>query len=393
MHHFDVIILGAGAAGMMCAAEAGKRGRSVALLDHADKLGKKILISGGGRCNFTNVGASPKNYVSENEHFATSAMKRFTPQDFLNLVDEAGIAYHEKKLGQLFCDITAQSIVDLLVNRCKKYHCEFFLNRNITSVEKKENLFIIKAQNETFSASSVVVATGGLSVPKVGASGFGYEIAEQFGLSMTELSPALDGFVFAGMWQKRLSELAGISLDVNLTCGGVSFRENVLFTHVGLSGPASLQGSLYFEPHATLQLNLFPDEDAFAWLKKLKDKHPKSNVPNQMKTRFPDRFAEHFCAWYQAPKTILAETPDKALQEFARHLQAWELRPEKTVGYQKAEVTRGGVSTSELSSKTMEAKKVPGLYFVGELVDVTGWLGGYNFQWAWASGWAAGQYA
>ncbi len=390
---YDVIVLGAGAAGMMAAIEAGKRRSHVLLLEHSDKVGRKILISGGGRCNFTNTHLTPAAFVSHNEHFCKSALARFAPADFIRMVETHGIAYHEKKLGQLFCDHTARSIVELLVSECRQAGVVLQLATKIVSLQKIGGFFEVKTEQGDFQSSAVVVATGGLSIPKVGATGFGYRIAKQFGLRVVPTAPALDGFVLDKNLQKELHGLAGVSLDVCVTCRGISFRENILFTHHGLSGPAALQASLYWQPGESLTIDLLPDHDMKSWLSEKKRAGSRIEMKNLLGGFFPKRFAEYFTGkYFSHQKVPLAQVPDKALEIFADHLKGWQIIPAQTVGYDKAEVTRGGVDTAELSSKTMESKKVPGLYFVGEVVDVTGWLGGYNFQWAWSSGWVAGQY-
>ncbi len=393
----------------MCAIEAAKRGRKTLVLDHGSKVGSKILISGGGRCNFTNLTASSRNYVSENRHFCKSALARFTPRDFLAMVQEHQIAYHEKKLGQLFCDGSASNVVSMLVKECENAGVILRLGAKIKSVVKLPNttfdgatLFevtvssggALTGQVETLVGSSVVIATGGLSIPKIGATGFGYEIAKQFGLKVLPRSAALDGFTFSSEVQKKFSELSGLSLDCLATCGGESFRENVLFTHSGLSGPAALQTSLHWKPGLVLELDLLPElsvEAAEQWLIQGKQERSQILLSNFMKEKFPARFIDFFCEAHQFEVKPLIEIQDKTLKDLIGLLKHWKLEPRGTVGYQKAEVTRGGVDTDELSSKTLESKKVPGLFFVGEVVDVTGWLGGYNFQWAWSSGWAAGQ--
>ncbi len=396
---YDVIVLGAGGAGMFCAIQAGKRGRNVLILDHAKKLGGKILISGGGRCNFTNLGASPAQYVSQNPHFVKSALSRFRPADFIALVEAHGIAYHEKKLGQQFCDGSAAQIVELLENECRDAGVEIRLETQIDHVEKIADSgparFLVRTPAQNFTADSVVVALGGLSIPKIGATGFGYELAKRFGLKQVPRAPALDGFTFAPAESERFRALAGISVDCTLEAGGLVFRENILFTHSGLSGPAALQASLHWHAGETITLDVLPGQDLFAWFMTEKKAGNRAIVRNVLAGKFAARFADLLCQLH-LPNPAIAETPlpqasEKALEAFCRTLHAWKLSPAGTVGYSKAEVTRGGVDTDELSSKTLEAKKVPGLYFIGEVVDVTGWLGGYNFQWAWASGWAAGQ--
>lgn len=390
MNSYDVIVVGAGAAGMMCAAAAGKRGRHVVLLDHSRKIGRKILISGGGRCNFTNLHVQPGTFVSENVHFCKSALSRYTPDDFIGLVKKHRIAFHEKKLGQLFCDESAEHIVNMLVDECEQVKAHFRLGCEVVSVSK-ENRFLVETNQGQFTSDSLVIATGGLSIPYIGATGFGYKLAEQFGLKIVKTAPALDGFVFSAEDLKRYGDLPGVSLDTVVTCNEASFRENILFTHAGLSGPASLQASLYWHKGQSLAIDLLPDVDVEQQLLALRREGSRIELKNMLSDYLPRRFAERFCELFRrsVPLNQLAEP---TLQALAQQLHNWPLVPGGTVGYKKAEVTRGGVSTDELSSKTMEAKKVPGLYFIGEVVDVTGWLGGYNFQWAWASGHAAGQF-
>jgi predicted Rossmann fold flavoprotein len=388
----DVVILGAGAAGLMCALRAGQRGLKVLIFEHNDRVGRKILISGGGRCNFTNLETSPKNYVSENPHFSKSALSRYTPSDFIALLETHGIAYHEKKLGQLFCDTSAREIVRMLETECARHDVEIRLSAHVRGVQRKQDgaFRIDIAHSDPVEAAKVVVATGGLSIPKIGASDIGYRIATHFSISVTKLSPALDGFTMRPSDLSFFSELSGLSVDCILSCrNGVSFRENLLFTHAGLSGPVALQGSLHWRPEETIHLNLLPDLDIEAWLMGEKSAGNRKLVKNLLAERLPSRFADAFCARYSPALGELCQAPDRMLRELSSRLSSWEISPLGTVGYSKAEVTRGGVDTSELSSKTLEAKKVPGLYFIGEVVDVTGWLGGYNFQWAWASGWAA----
>jgi predicted Rossmann fold flavoprotein len=393
MQNFDVLVIGAGGAGMMCAIEAGKRGRQVALIDHAAQVGAKILISGGGRCNFTNTGAGPDNYLSQNPHFAKSALSRYSPGDFLKLVNQHKIPHHEKKLGQLFCDYSARDIVSLLTEECRQVKAEFFLGHKITSIEKS-GLFTVQTDQDTFTGKSLVIATGGLSIPKVGATDFGYQIARQFGLKVVEPAPALDGFRLKPPDLKKFGDLTGVSTDCLVSCGGASFRENILFTHVGLSGPAALQISLYWRQDNKLHLNFIPGEKAdklVQWFWDYKRKGSKAEMKTLLKEKLPNRLADRLCELELPEGAALPTLSNKVLETFCRTIQDYVVVPESTVGYNKAEVTRGGVDTDELSSRTMETKKVPGLYFIGEVVDVTGWLGGYNFQWAWSSGWAAGQ--
>ncbi|MCM2280169.1 MAG: NAD(P)/FAD-dependent oxidoreductase [Oligoflexia bacterium] len=393
--HTDVLIIGAGAAGMMCAFQAGRRGRSVLVLDHAPKLGGKILISGGGRCNFTNTGAGPANYVSRNPHFCKSALSRYTAADFIELVRSHGIAFHEKKLGQLFCDESARAIVGLLKAECDQAGVRFELGCRIESVARQSGSgpgrFEVASTAGRFTTESLVIATGGLSLPKLGATGFGHELARQFGLKVVETAPALDGFVFAGSESAFFARLAGLSIDCVISCGGLSFRENILFTHSGLSGPAALQASLHWRAGEPVVIDLLPGHATLDWLFVKKREGNRSILKNLLAELLPARFAEAYCERNRVSGLPLPQVSGAALEALCVALHAWELRPAGTVGYSKAEVTRGGVDTDELSSKTMEARKAPGLYFVGEVMDVTGWLGGYNFQWAWSSGWAAGQ--
>lgn len=384
MQQFDVVIVGAGAAGLMCAAVAGARGRSVLLLDHAKKAGEKIRISGGGRCNFTNIHASPKQYLSQNPHFCVSAMKRYTAQDFIALVERHGIAYHEKTLGQLFCDGSSQQIIDMLLKECADAGVQIRLQ---TSVEKLEAGYALTlSDGSNVQAESVVIATGGPSIPKMGASAWGYKVAEQFGLKMVPPRAALVPFTL----QTPLTELAGVSLPVRASCNGTHFDEAMLFTHRGLSGPAILQISSYWQSGDVLHLNLLPNQDALAVLKHAREEHSKQDVQTVLAGWLPKKLAQYLCAQWNLSGRM-AEQGNKALEKLATQLQDWQIIPSGTEGYRTAEVTIGGVDTDELSSKTMEAKHVAGLYFIGEVVDVTGWLGGYNFQWAWASGVAAGE--
>ncbi len=385
----DVIVIGAGAAGLLCAIEAGKRGRSVLVLDHANEIGKKILISGGGRCNFTNVYAAPENYLSANPNFCKSALARYTPQDFIALVEKHRIRYHEKKLGQLFCDGSAREIVGMLLAECGEAGAEIKSGTTIRSVEKNSS-FKIETSKGEYECESLVVATGGLSIPKIGASDFGYLMAKEFGLRIRETRPALVPLTFAPNRIEQLKELSGVSIDALVRCNGSEFRENILLTHRGLSGPAILQISSYWKRGDRLSINLLPDGDARALLD---TKHESGmELANLLGKHLPKRFAHAWCDLYAAAKPV-NRFSKKELEEIAGKLHCWRLEPDGTEGYGKAEVTIGGVDTDELSSKTMEAKHVSGLYFIGEVVDVTGHLGGYNFQWAWSSGWVAGEVA
>jgi predicted Rossmann fold flavoprotein len=384
----DVIVIGAGAAGLLCAIEAGKRGRRVLVLEHAERVGKKIAISGGGRCNFTNIHTSAENYLSANPHFCKSALSRYTPSDFISLVEKHNIAYHEKKLGQLFCDGSSRQIIKMLLDECESAGVEIRCNCQVLSV-KKETAFRIETNQGSFVSSSLVIATGGLSIPTLGATDFGYRIARQFGLRIEETRPALVPLTLMSLTQKQFMELSGISLDAIVDCLGTEFRENILITHRGLSGPAILQISSYWQPGAVISINLLPEEDAFDILQQ--SRNSEIELINLLAGRWPRRFAQIWCQLYAASKPV-RQYSDRELDDIARKIHRMELTPAGTEGFRKAEVTAGGVSTSELSSQTMEARSVSGLYFIGEVVDVTGHLGGYNFQWAWASGFVAGQY-
>lgn len=390
MKHYDAIILGAGAAGLMCAAQAGKRGLRVAVLEKAEKPGKKILISGGGRCNFTNVDAGPANYLSDNPHFAKSALARYTPQDFIELVDKHGIAWHEKTLGQLFCDGSAKQIVQMLLDECGE-NVDVLCDAFVSAVVKDGDTFAVSASGQTFSAPNLVIATGGPSIPKMGATGFAYDLARQFGLKVVEPRPALVPLTLGGE-DVLFRELSGVSAPVRAHAGvkkrKASFDEAALFTHKGLSGPAILQISSYWRPGEEVGITFLPEAEA-DWLLELKRDRPRAHVKSVLREHLPDRLADAL-AERLGIENELGNVSDKTLKEAALKLADWRFSPNGTEGFAKAEVTIGGISTSELSSKTMEAKKVPGLYAIGEAVDVTGWLGGYNFQWAWASGVACG---
>lgn len=387
----DVIVLGSGGAGLMCALTAAKRGKTVAVLDHAAKPGGKLIISGGGRCNFTNREVSADNFVSENEHFAKSALSRFTPQEFIEMVEAHNIPYHERKHGQLFCDASAQQIIDMLVSDAREAGVQLFQKHKILSVTKAGDLYAVTTDQGAFTAKALVVATGGLSFPKFGATPIGYDIAKQFGLKIVTRVPALDGFVFSDADRARLEGFSGIALDAVMTTNGVAFRENLLFTHAGFSGPVSLQASLHWNAGDEVRINFIPAlsrEELMEWFSSRKGN--RLEIKNQMAVLVPKRLAERFCDLYLPEALDMGNFLKKDLAVFCEQLQNWSFFPGGTVGYGKAEVTRGGVDTSELSSKTMEAKKTSGLYFIGEVIDVTGWLGGFNYQWAWASGKAAG---
>lgn len=386
----DVVILGGGAAGLMCAITAGRRGRSVLVLDHADRLGKKILISGGGRCNFTNTGASPAQYRSQNPHFCTSALARYRPQDFLALVEAHGIAWHEKTLGQLFCDGSAKEIVALLLAECASAGVTIRCSTRIDGVERSDAApvrFTVATDDGPIAAESVVLATGGLSIPTIGASDLGYRLARHFGLPVVRTDPALVPFTLPG--SAGLAELSGIAIDVTVSCNGKTFAEALLFTHAGLSGPAILQISTWWNPGDAIVIDLLPGRDAAAWLRDRRRHAGAVTLAKLLGEHLPKRFVQHWGAERGLDRPV-GSVGDVDLDRLAHDLQAWTLTPSGTEGYRKAEVTRGGIDTNALSSKTMEARSVPGLYAIGEVVDVTGWLGGYNFQWAWASGHCAG---
>lgn len=390
---YDVVILGAGAAGLMCAAAAGKRGRRVLLLDKADKIGKKILISGGGRCNFTNLHVNPAAYLSQNPHFCKSALARYTPYDFLDLMRRHHLSWHEKSLGQLFCDQKAPAIVAMLWAECQQAGVTLHLNADITRIQHTDALFHLQTTQGTFQASSLVIATGGPSIPRMGASDFGCRIAKQFGLKNIPFSPALVPFTLdQALLGGLFAGLAGVSTPVAVSCRNGYFREQMLFTHRGLSGPAMLQISSYWQQGAPLHIDLLPERDAYAWLQAVQQQRPKTELKTVLAEVLPNRLAQRLCETL-FPNRPMGQYDTKRLQSIAAQLHAWTLTPAGTEGMRTAEVSLGGVDTRELSSKTLEARKLPGLYFIGETVDVTGWLGGYNFQWAWASGWCAGQYA
>ncbi len=407
---YDVIILGAGAAGLMCAIEAGKRGRSVLVLEGADRIGKKILISGGGRCNFTNLDTTPENFLSANRHFAKSALARFTPADFVGLVEKHGILYHEKKLGQLFCDRAASDITSMLEQECREVKVEILCNTKIKRVQKdemphkeheeqKKGHFTVQArvqaEDARFSAPRLVVATGGLSIAKIGATSFGYDLARQFGLKIVPPRAALVPLVFSERDRKLWCDLAGVSAEVVASTRSpkqrlTSFRENMLFTHQGMSGPAILQISSYWDGTTPILIDLAPDRDLITELQARGRRDP-SSWKSLLREILPRRFADRWLETYGLETYALTGNSDRAFAHAEQQLHTWEVEPVGTEGYGKAEVTAGGVDTDELSAQTMECRKVSGLFFIGEVVDVTGQLGGFNFQWAWASGFCAGQ--
>lgn len=384
---YDAIILGAGAAGLMCALTAGQRGRRVLLIDHADQVGKKILISGGGRCNFTNLGIAPDRYLSANPHFAKSALRRYTQHDFIELVDRHGIAWHEKTLGQLFCDGSARQIVAMLLDECNKGSVEIALGHAIRDVTHADGGYTVTSGDRTATAPDLVIATGGPSIPKMGATGFAYDLARKFGLKVVEPRPALVPLTLGGD-EVLFRELSGVAAPVAASAGKTSFREAALFTHRGLSGPAILQISSYWRHGQPVGIDFLPDR-APGWLTNAKRAAPRTTLRKLLGDALPNRLADTL-ADQLALDGELQNTADKRLAEAECQLAAWTFHPNGTEGYAKAEVTIGGISTADLSSQTMEARTVPGLYAIGEAVDVTGWLGGYNFQWAWSSGWAAG---
>ncbi|WP_404713964.1 NAD(P)/FAD-dependent oxidoreductase [Sphingomonas sp. MMS24-J13] len=388
MAGYDAIILGAGAAGLMCASVAGQRGKSVLLIDHADQPGKKILISGGGRCNFTNIHTAPDRYLSANPHFAKSALGRYAPQDFIDLVDRYGIAWHEKTLGQLFCDGSAKQIVAMLVEECAKGGVEIACGASIGGVEHRDGMFHVACGARTAAAPALVIATGGPSIPKMGATGFAYELARKFRLKVVEPRPALVPLTL-GPGEALFHALAGVSAEVMAVCGKVRFREAALFTHRGLSGPAILQVSSYWRNGETIGIDFQPDR-APGWLREAKRAMPRATLSKILAEGLSDRLAIAL-ADRLGIVGELANLTDVKLEAAERRIADWRFTPSGSEGFAKAEVTVGGISTADLSSQTMEARKVPGLYAIGEAVDVTGWLGGYNFQWAWASGWAAAQ--
>jgi predicted Rossmann fold flavoprotein len=384
-HSFDALILGGGAAGLMCAIEAGKRGRRVAVLEHADRLGKKILISGGGRCNFTNLHCRIENFLSSNPHFAKSAVARYTPADFIVLVEKHGIPYHEKTLGQLFCDRSARDILAMLEGECRAAGVTIFLSTKIERVQRA-TAFIVHTPDAEFHAPALVVATGGLSIPKIGATSFGYDLARQFGLSIREPRPALVPLTLSADDASHYCDLAGVSAEVIASCAGQHFREKMLITHRGLSGPAILQISSYWKSPHPILIDLAPDQKVTSAFRDAKVPRNQSTLRAELRKFLPHRLADRWLDRH----TPTAWT-NQALSDLEKQIHSWPVHPSGTEGYEKAEVTAGGVNTDELLAKSMEARKVPGLFFIGEVVDVTGHLGGHNFQWAWSSGAAAGR--
>ena len=388
----DVMVIGAGAAGLMCASEAGKRGRKVMLLDHSRKLGEKIRISGGGRCNFTNLHTAPEAFLSANPHFCKSALSQYGQHDFISLVNKHKIAHHEKKLGQLFCDGSSQNIINMLKGECDNANVDLLLDCKVSAIDKREDGFHITLDVGLIRVQSLVIATGGLSIPKIGATRFGYEVAQQFGINVLDQRPGLVPLIFDKSILERCKILSGLSLDARVASAGTAFQEGLLFTYRGLSGPSILQISSYWRDTQSVSVNLSPGHDATAHLINGKARQPKRGVANCLADILPKRLSAELCD-LAGVVGRLADRSDLQLRKLGQMVNDWQLTPSGTEGYRTAEVTLGGVDTNELSSKTMEAKIVPGLYFIGEVVDVTGHLGGYNFQWAWSSGFVAGQHA
>lgn len=388
---FDVVIIGAGAAGMMCAIEAGKRGRRVLVLDKAKKAGRKILISGGGKCNFTNLYVGPENFLSNNPHFCKSALARYSQWDFISLFSSYDLSWEEREHGQLFCEQSAKAVVAMLLNECELAGVSFLFDCDVEQIQH-EDLFLINTSEGLFQSSSLVVATGGPSIPRMGATDFGLQIAKQFGLKNIPFVAGLVPFTFENNFFNRyLKGLEGISLDARISCERINFREQLLITHRGLSGPVALQASSYWRKGQSIQIDLLPDLDVYQWLSERKDERPDSELKNLLSEKLPRRLAQRLCEHDLGSKPMKQYTP-KELKNIGYILNNWVLKPAGTEGMRTAEVATGGVDTNELSSRTMEANKVKGLYFIGETVDVTGHLGGFNFQWAWSSGWCAGQY-
>ena len=391
MRSTPVIIIGAGAAGLMCALSAAQRGREVLLIDHVNKPGKKILMSGGGRCNFTNMYTEPANFLSQNPHFCKSALARYTQWDFIALVAKHGVPYHEKKLGQLFCDNKSSDILGLLLAECESAGVELRMDTSVQAIEKTAEGYRLQTSMGPLACQSLVVATGGLSIPTLGATGFGYQIARQFGHSVLPTRAGLVPFTITDQLKDICAELSGTSVDCLVSCNDQAFRENLLFTHRGLSGPAILQISSFWQPGDSVEINLLPDHDALAWLQQQQAERPNSELKTLLGEVFTKKMANLLAEHWFVSKPMKQYTPAE-LQAVANALGAWQLVPAGTEGYRTAEVTLGGVNTREVSSKTMESLKSPGLYFIGEVLDVSGHLGGFNFQWAWASGYAAAQY-
>lgn len=393
MKQVDVIIIGAGAAGLMCAAQASKRGRTVLLVDKAKKPGRKILISGGGRCNFTNYDVSAENYLCRNKHFVKSALAQYSQWDFFSMINQYNIAWEERDHGQLFCLDSAKNILDMLLNECEQPTLEQRYNRNIVEIKKSAHGFTLQLDTETVACQSLVIATGGLSMPKLGATPFGYHIADQFNLKRVPTSAGLVPFTLHDKDKALLADLSGIAIAVTITMkNGISFKENLLFTHRGLSGPAVLQASSYWTPGESISINLLPNLSLQDTLTKLREQHPHQSLKNTLSRLMPKRLIDALMTYGNIEDKPLKQLKIIDINSLNDYFHAWKIAPNGTEGYRTAEVTLGGVDTDELSSKTMEAKNIPGLYFIGEVMDVSGWLGGYNFQWAWSSGWVAGQH-
>ena len=388
---YDVIIIGAGAAGMMCAIESGKRGKSVLLVDHAAKIAEKIRISGGGRCNFTNINTNPKNFISQNPNFSISALNQYTPHDFIELIKKHNIAYHEKTLGQLFCDHKSQLIIDMLLSECNQANVKIKKSFVVDKVEKVNDDYIVINNNDKYFSKSLVIATGGLSIPKIGATDFGYKIANQFNLNIVETQPALVPLTFKDEILSLCNELSGLSLNANISQGNISFEEGMLFTHRGLSGPSILQLSSYWSQGDSININLCPRDNIGEILQDKKNTKPKQNIISILCEYLPKRLAMIICDKNKFEGNI-SELSKQSLDKINNIINSWRVTPKGSEGYRTAEVTRGGVDTDEISSKTMMCRNHPGLFFIGEVMDVTGHLGGYNFQWAWSSGFVAGQY-
>ncbi|MEW6999296.1 NAD(P)/FAD-dependent oxidoreductase [Colwelliaceae bacterium BS250] len=392
LEHVDVLVVGAGAAGLMCALNAGYRGRSVAVVDMGKKPGRKIIISGGGRCNFTNQNAEPSNYLCKNPHFVKSALSRYTQYDFIDMVERHGVEYHHKALGQLFCDDSAHNIVDMLLTECEWAGVQIHLQSEVLKVSQTDSGFIVTTTGKDYQCQSLVIAAGGLTMPKLGATPIGYKIAEQFNLTVLPTCAALVPFTLQDSDKQKFDGLSGISVDTEVTSvSGDSFRENILFTHRGLSGPAILQISSYWKAGQSVSINLLPDVVLSEKLEEFRKESPQRALKTALSHLLPKRLIERLYDAQELPDKPLNQLTHSEIEQLDQYFHQWQIKPNGTEGYRTAEVTLGGVDTDELSSKTMESKKVSGLYFIGEVADVTGWLGGYNFQWAWSSGWAAGQ--
>ncbi len=396
MAQYDLVVIGAGAAGLMCAISAGKRGKRVLVVEQARKVGRKILMSGGGRCNFTNMYTEPDNFLSQNPHFCKSALSQYTQWDFIDLVNQHNIPFHEKTLGQLFCDNSSKDIVRLLLAECADNQVVIETQSQVQSITQVGESFTMTVNGKAVESGAVAVATGGLSIPSMGPHGYGYQLAEQFGLNVLPTSAALVPFVMPTRWRDKTKELAGNSVDVTAETNGVSFKEAMLFTHKGVSGPSILQVSSYWKPGDPVSINLLPSDDVYEWLQTQRTEARKAKLSSVLAQRFSRRLAHYLVdveiKSLDDKEKIMADFSNAELQDIAQHIEAFTLYPESTEGYKTAEVTLGGLDTDALSSKTMMVKDIPGLIFIGEVVDVTGHLGGYNFQWAWSSGWAAGQH-